>query len=201
MGVDYKKESTDDINKYFELKLAGVLRDTPEKNIPIKSSINQETSNLFGSTKYNLSEKFNVNYNFSIDNDFNTFEENSIGFGLNFENFSNTLAFTENNGKMGDTNVWENSSTLKFNEDNYLTFKTRRNRKINLTEYYDLIYEYKNDCLVAGLKYNKSYYQDRDLKPKEDLVFSITFFPLSQYEQKIDEGAYRGDNSVFNFLN
>ena len=201
LGVDYKKESTDDINKYFELKLAGVLRDTPEKNIPIKSSINQETSNLFGSTKYNLSEKFNVNYNFSIDNDFNTFEENSIGFGLKFENFSNTLAFTENNGKMGDTNVWENSSTLKFNEDNYLTFKTRRNRKINLTEYYDLIYEYKNDCLVAGLKYNKSYYQDRDLKPKEDLVFSITFFPLSQYEQKIDEGAYRGDNSVFNFLN
>ena len=25
-----------------------------------------------------------------------------------------------------------------------------------------------------------------DLKPKEDLLFTITFFPLTQYEQKID---------------
>ena len=25
--------------------------------------------------------------------------------------------------------------------------------KIDLTEYYDLIYEYKNDCLIAGIKY------------------------------------------------
>ena len=27
--------------------------------------------------------------------------------------------------------------------------------KIDLTEYYDIIYEYKNDCLIAGLKFNK----------------------------------------------
>ena len=25
-------------------------------------------------------------------------------------------------------------------------------RKINLTEYYDLVYEYQNDCLIAGIK-------------------------------------------------
>lgn len=201
LGIDYKKESLNDINKYFELKLAGVIRDTPQKNIPIQSSINQETSNLFGTAKYNMSEKVSLNYDFSIDNDFNTFEENSIGFGFNFKNFTNTLSFRENNGKLGDTNVWENSSTIKFNEDNFLTFSTRRNRKIDLTEYYDLVYEYKNDCLVAGLKYNKTYYRDRDLKPKEDLLFTITFFPLSQYEQKIDESVYRGDNSIQNLLN
>ena len=46
---------------------------------------------------------------------------------------------------------------LKFNDENYLTFNTRRNRKIDLTEYYNLVYEYKNDCLIAGIKYNKSY--------------------------------------------
>jgi LPS-assembly protein len=191
LGIEYKKESLDDINKYFELKLAGVLRDISQKNIPTKSSINQESSNLFGAAKYNLSDEINLNYSFSIDNDFNTFEENTVGLGVDFENFSNTFYFTENNGKMGDTNVWENSSTLKLNEDNFLMFKTRRNRKIDLTEFYNLIYEYKNDCLVAGIKYNKSYYQDRDLKPKEDLLFTITFFPLSQYEQKIDENLYR----------
>jgi LPS-assembly protein len=92
---------------------------------------------------------------------------------------------------MGSTNIIENSTVINFNEENFFTFNTRRNRKINFTEYYDLIYEYKNDCLVAGIKYKKSYYQDRDVKPKEDLLFTITFFPLTQYEQKIDENIYR----------
>ena len=62
----------------------------------------------------------------------------------------------------------------------------RRNRKINLTEFYDLVYEYKNDCLVAGIKYKKTYYEDRDLKPVEDLLFTITLFPLTTFEQKVD---------------
>jgi LPS-assembly protein len=193
MGIDYKKESINDINKYFEFKLAGVLRDLNQENIPITSSIGQKTSNLFGGVKYNLSENLNLEYDFAIDNDFNTFEQNTLGLNFQYNKFSSSFTYSENNGKMGDTNVFGNSTTINFNEDNFLTFATRRNRKINFTEYYDLVYEYKNDCLVAGLKYKKSYYEDRDLKPKEDLLFTITIFPLSQYEQKIDESIYRGN--------
>jgi len=200
LGLDYKKESLESINNYFEVKLAGVLRDLKQEGIPLNSSINQKTSNLFGSVTYALSEKFNLNYNFSVDNDLKTFEKNAIGVGFNFDNINTKFNFTEEDGKIGDTNVFENSTTINFNEDNFITFSTRRNRKINFTEYYDLVYEYKNDCLVAGIKYKKSYYQDRDLKPKEDLLLSVTFFPLSQYEQKIDESTYRGDRSIFNIL-
>ena len=88
---------------------------------------------------------------------------------------------------MGDTNVFSNTTTYNFKDDNYLSFQTRRNRKLNFTEYYDLVYQYKNDCLVAGIKFKKTYYQDRDLKPQEDLLFTITFFPITQYEQRIDQ--------------
>ena len=56
-----------------------------------------------------------------------------------------------------------------------------------MTEYYDLVYEYKNDCLTAGIKYKKSYYSDGDLKPKEDLLFTITLFPLTSYEYQANE--------------
>ena len=65
-----------------------------------------------------------------------------------------------------------------------------KNRKINLIEYYDLIYEYKNDCLTAGIKYRKTYYEDRELKPSEDLLFTISFYPLTSYEQKIDDNLF-----------
>ena len=80
----------------------------------------------------------------------------------------------------------KNKSKYVFDENNSISFKTRRNRKINLTEFYDLVYEYQNDCLTAGIKYNKTYYEDRDLKPTENLLFTITLFPLTSYEQKIN---------------
>ena len=52
---------------------------------------------------------------------------------------------------MGDSNVLSSSLSYQFDENNFLIFKTRRNRKINLTEYSDLVYEFNNDCLTAGI--------------------------------------------------
>ncbi len=87
---------------------------------------------------------------------------------------------------MGDNNVIENSFTYLIDDANSIKFNTRRNRKLSLTEYYDLVYEYKNDCLAAGIKYKKTYYEDRDLKPSENLLFTITLFPLTNFEYSGD---------------
>ena len=73
---------------------------------------------------------------------------------------------------------------IKF--ENYsFKFATSRNKEINLTQYYDLSFEYKNDCLTAALMFNKTFYQDNDLVPTEDLFFSITLIPLTTYEREI----------------
>ena len=63
----------------------------------------------------------------------------------------------------------------------FISFNTRKNRELNLTEYYNLVYEYKNDCLIAGVKYKKNYYNDADIKPVEELFFSITIVPLGTF--------------------
>ena len=152
-----------------------------------------QQSNLFGSVVYGLSDKLVFDYDFSLDNDYKKFEYNSIGSTINLGNFNSRINFLEQSGKIGGINSIENFSSYNFNDDNSIKFNTRRNRKIGLTEYYDLVYEYKNDCLTAGLKYRKSFYQDRDLKPSEDLVFTISIIPLTQYEQKIDETMLRNN--------
>ena len=188
LGLDYKKENIEDINKYFELKFGTVFRDTIEENLPQNSSINQKSSNLVGSIKNNLSDIFTFNYKYSIDNDLRTFEQNSLVTNFKLGNFSTELKFNEQNGKIGDSNTLQNSFSYRIGDNNFLTFDTRRNRKINFTEYYDLIYEYKNDCLVAGFKYKKTYYKDRDLIPTEDIIFSITIFPITTYEKRYDRG-------------
>jgi LPS-assembly protein len=186
VGVDYKKENLKDINKYFEFKLASAFRDKEENFIPTSSSLNKKNSNLFGSATSVLSDNLSIDYDFRIDNNFNKFEYNSINTTLNLDNFETTFNFVEENGETGNENFLENTTSYKFDNSNNFSFKTRRNRKLNLTEFYDLVYEYKNDCLVAGIKYNKTYYSDRDLKPKENLFFSITLFPLTKYEHSID---------------
>ncbi len=187
LGVEYKKTKLNDINKFFETKIATVYRDKNEKFIPQSSGINSKNSNIFGSISNNLSENLNISYDFILDNDVNTLEYNSLNASINYKNFNTSFNFIEENGVIGDTNSIENKTSIKFNDENYLTFNTRRNRKIDLTEYYNLVYEYKNDCLIAGIKYNKLYYEDRDLKPSENLLFSITLVPLTSFEQKIDQ--------------
>ena len=182
LGIDYKKENLNDINKYFEFKLATVLRDNKEEFIPSKSTLNRKTSNLFGSVERNISNNFQFKYNFAIDNDFKTFEYNDFNATFSVNNLITKFNFIEENGEMGDTSVFESNFSYEFNNENFLSYNTRRNRRLNLTEYYDLVYEYKNDCLTAGIKYNKTYYQDKELKPTENLLFTITLFPLTNYE-------------------
>ncbi len=189
LGIDYRRESNElrDINNYFEMKLATVIRDKKEKHIPTISTIDKKNSNLFGSIKSKFSDNFDVSYNFALDNDFNKFEYNEFNATFSLNNLVTTFNFIEENGEMGNTNVFENSISYSIDEQNSLSFKTRRNRKLNLTEYYDLVYEYKNDCLTAGIKYKKSYYQDRDLKPTENLLFTLTLIPLTNYEIGADD--------------
>ena len=187
LGLEYKKTNLENINKFFEAKIATVYREKKQSFIPTTSGINNENSNIFGKISNNYIDNFNLSYDFIIDNDLNTLMYNSVNASLDYKNFKTTFNFVEQNGPFGDTNSMENTTTLKFNDQNYLSFNTRRNRKIDLTEYYNFIYEYKNDCLVAGIKYNKTYYEDRDLKPSENLLFSITLSPLTSFEQKIDQ--------------
>ena len=184
IGLNYRKENNilDEINEYFEVNLASVIRDKEEDFIPKSSTIGRKNSNIFGTIESQFNKNLNFTYKFALDNNINTFEYNSLSTTFSYSNFETTFSFIEENGEMGDSNVFENSFSYNYNDNNNLKFNTRRNRKINLTEYYDLIYEYNNDCLTAGIKYNKTYYSDKDIKPTENLLFTLTLFPLTTYE-------------------
>jgi LPS-assembly protein len=195
VGLNFKKENKTDSEKYFETNFATIFRDVPEYKIPRSSSMQGTTSNIFGSIKNNFSDHFNINYKFSIDNNLKTIEYNDILAEFNFNKLSAEMTFHEENNKIGDSNFIQSEIGYDIDENNSFNFKTRRNRKLSLTEYYDLVYEYQNDCLTAAIKYKKTYYQDRDLIPKEDLFFTITLFPLTTIDQKIDKNIYRDKNN------
>ena len=184
LGVDYKKEKISDINKYFEFNLGKVIRTKSNNNIPSNSTLDKKNSNYFGKLTNNINKNINFNYEFSVNHNLDEVQYNSFGTTFSKNNFVTTFNYVEENGVIGSTNILENVTTFNFDDQNFITFRTRENRKIDLTEYYDLIYEYRNDCLTAGIKYNKTYYKDRDLEPTEDFMFSIKLVPLSGIEQK-----------------
>ena len=185
IGIDYKLENNEN-DKNIEFKLASVLRDNEENNIPSQTSLNNKNSNIFGSIDYNFSEIVGIDYNFAINDKIDKFNYNSVGLNLSLNNFVTEFNFIEEDNASNNTNVLENITQFKFNNRNSISFKTRRNRELNLTEYYNLIYEYKNDCLTAGIRFDKTYYEDRDLKPSENLMFTISFYPLTTIEQSIE---------------
>jgi LPS-assembly protein len=186
-GVDYRTENLNDSNRYTELSLATVFRDVEEKSIPKKTTLNKKYSNIFGSIDHSISNFLDIGYNFSINNDLDQIDYNALALNVSVNNFVTKFNFIEENNIMGDASSIENTTSYSLDEKNFLTFKTRRNKKINLTEYYDLIYEYKNDCLTAGIKYKKTYYEDRDLKPSEDLMLTLTLIPLTSIDQTISQ--------------
>ena len=187
LGLNFKKEKVktendiSEIEEYIDFKLASVLRLEEEKDIPIKSTLNKKRSNIFGEFNFKPIKNISFGYNFSLTENLDTFEYNSLVTKMKFKNFTTQFDYLEETGIIGNTNIIENKTEYNFNTSNFISFNTRRNQKLDLTEYYNLIYEYKNDCLVAGIKYKKNYYNDADIKPTEELFFSITIVPLATF--------------------
>ena len=187
LGLNFKKEKVnadneiDEIEEYIDFKLASVFRLNDEKNIPTNSTLNKKNSNIFGQFNFKPTKNISLGYNFSLTDDLNTFEYNSLITKMEFGNFITQFDYLEERGTVGSANIIGNTTKYKFNDQNSMSFSTRRNRKLDLTEYYDLVYEYRNDCLIAGIRYKKNYYNDADIIPLEELFFSITIAPLGTF--------------------
>ena len=179
LGGEYKITDKQN-NSILTAGLASVLRDKNEEKLPINSTLNNKNSDLVGALNFTPNENFNIDYNFSLDNDFSSTNYNLIKTNLTINKFVTTFEFLQEDDEVGSENYYSNETAFIFNESNSLKYRTRRNKKTDLTEYYNLIYEYKNDCLTAAIQYNKDYYSDKDLKPNEEIFFSISIVPFSK---------------------
>ena len=48
-----------------------------------------------------------------------------------------------------------------------------------MTEFYNLVYQYENDCLKAAIEYNKISIVIQ-IDPEEQLLFTLTIVPFSK---------------------
>ena len=178
LGFDYELQTIEN-KKIFTSKLGQVFRDKNDDKLPITSSMTNKSSDIVGQIGIYPNDNINFNYNFSADNSLDTMNYNYTTAGIKINNFITSFEFLEENNFIGSDSYFSRNIAYNFNESNSIKLNTRRNRKRDLTEYYNLIYQYKNDCLAASVEYNKNYYDDRDIKPNEEIFFSLTITPFT----------------------
>ena len=178
LGGEYSLINKNNKN-LLKANIASVFRDKSDESLPTKSTINNKGSDFIGSLLFEPNDNLKLDYNFSLDNDFSSTNYNLLKADFTVNKFVTSFEYLQENDEVGSQSYFSNNMKLGLTSSSSLKYMTRRNRKTDLTEYYNLIYEYKNDCLTAAIQYNKNYYSDKDLKPTEEIFLSISIVPFT----------------------
>ncbi len=180
-GYEYTKTDKLNLNQKLKFGLANNLRLNKNEDLPRNNDLGDKVSDFVGLFEYNPNENIKFDYNFALKNNLVDHNYELFGFEYYFKNFSSKFEYLNENNSDSKTSYLQNKTSYAFNEKNSIIFETRENKEKNFTEYYNLIYQYQNDCLTAGIEYNKEYYSDQDLKPSENLFFKISIIPFGGF--------------------
>ena len=181
IGNEYSKIDKETSRENFSFKIANNLRLKENDDLPKNNQMGLKTSNLFGEISYNPNKFFKTKYNFSKKNNFDDSTYESISTEFNMSKFKTTFDYiNENDSQQDKTSYLLSELNFNINENNNVYFSTRENKEKKLTEYYNMIYQYKIDCLAASVEYSKNYYDDRDIKPEENIFIKLTIMPFGQ---------------------
>ena len=156
------------------------FREKFDDDLPISSSLNKKTSDLIGYSGLNITENLSLNYNFSIQDNLNETNYSLVNLDYKNSRFQTSFEYLEKSNLIGDESYLTNFTKFELNKSNALFYEINQNIDKNITDYYNLIYEYQNDCLKASIKYNKQFYKEDSVNPEENIFFKISFIPFGE---------------------
>jgi len=179
LGLEYKKINHNNEDK-LDIGLAINYRNEEDLDLPSSSSLGNKTSDLIGYSGINITENLSFDYNFSIDNNLNETNYSLASLNYSSNKFKTSFEYMEKSNYIGDESYLINLTEFEIDKSNLIAFETNKNLDKNITDYYNLIYTYKNDCLKASLVYNKQYYNQEDINSGNNLFFKISIIPFAQ---------------------
>ena len=176
-GNEYSIFDKQSSSQILNFKIANNLRFKENIDLPKNSQIGQKTSSIMNEISYQPNENIKFFYNSSIKNNLSEMNYENLTAEFRVNNIVTSFDYLNQN-ESSNVSYISNTTKLLLDNSNSLLFSTRKNKIIDLTEYYNLAYQYENDCLTASLQYNKEYYNDRDLKPNESISVRLTIIPF-----------------------
>ena len=174
-GFDYENIKND---KKFDFSVAQIISEKENKKMPTKTGLDEKLSDLVGSANYDISNNIKLNYNFALDQNYSDFNFNEIGATMNFDKVKFNFNYLEEKKHIGDQEYFKTKLEINGDQNKKFSLETKRNLLTNSAEFYNLSYEYLNDCLRAGLVYRREFYNDSELEPENSLLFKITLIPF-----------------------
>ena len=172
IGLDY--EINDDFNQ-TNFSIGQIISEKKNnKDMPDTLSLDNRFSNVVGTLSHKRGDNFNFNYNYSIDQNLKETHFNEVSMEYVNNNFNFSMDYLQEEKKSEDNEYFKTAIKYKKGDNGILTFGNKRNLITNSSEFYDLSYEYINDCLRAGLYYRREFYNDSELEAENSLMFKIT---------------------------
>jgi LPS-assembly protein len=179
IGFDYE---IDGKNNDFSFTGGQIINNKENKKMAPITSLDEKVSDFVGNSSLNLNDKIELNYDFLIDQNYKELNYSEVGAGLNLNPVKIDFSYLQESKHVGDNEYFKSKINFEKSENTSFSFETKRNLITNSSEYYNLSYEYLNDCLRAGLVYRREFYNDSELEPENSLMFKITLVPFGQLD-------------------
>ena len=178
-GSEYSIFDKNNSLDIFSLKIANNLRLNKNNDLSRNSQIHEQVSSILNEVIFQPIDIVKLNYKSSIKNNLKDVNYENLITEIKINNLVTSFDYYNQN-ESSKKSYLTNTTQLKLDDFNSLSFSTRKNKTIDLTEYYELSYQYRNDCLLASIEYSKEYYSDRDVKPDEGIFLKLTITPFNK---------------------
>ena len=179
VGFNYKIKNEE---KEFDFSVAQVISEKENKQMSSESSLDEKLSDLVASSNYKLNDNVTLKYDLALDQNYSETNYNDLGLTLNYDNVKVDFNYLQEDKHIGNQEYFKTKIDLAKNNNGLFSFETKRNLITNSAEFYNLSYEYINDCLRAGLVYRREFYNDSELEPENSLMFKITLTPFGKID-------------------
>ncbi len=176
LGFDYKIKKSD---SELDFSLGQVFKPKENRNLPSSSSLDDKSSDVVGYSNYKVNDNLELNYQFALDKNYQELNYNEIGTSISLNQIKFNFNYLEEREHIGNQEYFKTEFKYEKGNDGLFSVETKRNLITNSAEYYNLSYEYLNDCLRAGLVYRREFYNDSELEPENSLMFKITLIPFA----------------------
>tara|TARA_A100001015_G_scaffold123343_1_gene136714 strand:+ start:1391 stop:3799 length:2409 start_codon:yes stop_codon:yes gene_type:complete len=172
VGLDY--EIDNEINK-TTFSIGQIINEKKNnKNMPDTSSLDKRFSEVVGNFRYENNKKFLFNYDYSINQNYKKISYNDLSMEYDNNDMNFKFNYLEEEKKSEKNEYFKSVFEYKKSDNGIFTFSNKRNLITDSSEFYNLSYEYINDCLRAGIFYRREFYNDSELEPENSLMFKVT---------------------------
>jgi LPS-assembly protein len=173
LGLDY--EYKNDNAEKLNFSIGQIINEKKNnKNMPSSTSLDKRFSDIVGVFNYDNNDNFKFDYSYALDQNYKETNFNEINANYSMNNVDFNFNYLEENKISGGKEYLKSDLEIRKGSNGLLKFSNKRNLITNSSEFYNLSYEYINDCLTAGIAYRREFYNDSELESENSLMFTIT---------------------------